>query len=148
MIRENLNDNSPHAFMLLSAGWGVYFQQRLVSGGESGTAGSAAGVAPHCVRLTRTGNQFNAYESVDGSQWTQVGTESVGMGQSVYVGLAVSSHNDAGPTTAEFSRISIAGSTGGTTNQAPTVSMTSPAAGTAYRYRARYDDPERERIGY
>ena len=123
MVRENLNANSPHAFMFLSAGWGVYFQQRLASGGETGTAGGAAGAAPHCLRLTRTGNQFNAYESVDGSHWTLVGSESVVMGQSVYAGLVVTSWSDAGATMAEFTRVSLTGNagSGGTPSQPPQV---------------------------
>ena len=123
MVRENLHANSPHAFMFLSAGWGVYFQQRLVSGGETGTAGGGAGAAPHCLRLTRTGDRFNAYESVDASHWTLVGTESVVMGQTVYVGLVVTSWSDAGAAMAEFTRVSLTGNAGsdGTPSQPPQV---------------------------
>ena len=46
------------------------------------------------MKLTRTGNAFTAYQSVDGTNWAQIGSATISMATSVYVGLAVTSHNN------------------------------------------------------
>jgi hypothetical protein len=46
------------------------------------------------VRLVRSGNTFTAYASPDGSTWTFVGTDTIPMAASVYIGLVVTSHNN------------------------------------------------------
>ena len=48
--------------------------------------------APNWVKLERLGTTINAYASSDGTTWTLVGSDTIGMTASVYVGLAVSSH--------------------------------------------------------
>jgi len=107
MVRESLTANSPHAFMLVSAAKGTAFQRRKAAGGLSvGTAGALAG-APRWVKLQRTGNLFNAFESADGVSWTLVGTDTIVMGASVYAGLAVTSHATGAPATCTFDRVSI-----------------------------------------
>ena len=50
--------------------------------------------APYWVRLVRQGNSFSAYRSSNGTSWTLQGTITVTMNTSVFVGLAVTSHND------------------------------------------------------
>ena len=57
---------------------------------DGGTAG-----APGWLRLKRTGALITAYRSVDGSNWTVIGSDSFTMADTVYVGLAVTSHNTA-----------------------------------------------------
>ena len=69
------------------------------------TAGSAS-TAPHWVKLTRSGNTFTAYESSDGTSWTQVGTDTIPMAQMVYVGLAVTSHTTSASATCTFDHVS------------------------------------------
>lgn len=41
------------------------------------------------LRLTRKGNRFTAYTSPDGSHWTQIGTKTITMNKTLYVGLGV-----------------------------------------------------------
>jgi regulation of enolase protein 1 (concanavalin A-like superfamily) len=107
MIRETLDAGSTHAFMLVSAGKGVAFQRRETTNGISvSTAGSLS--APPCwVKLTRAGNTFNAYESADGTTWTLVGTDTIPMAATVFVGLAVTSHSTAASATATFDGVTI-----------------------------------------
>ena len=107
MIRETQNAGSAHAFMLVSAGKGVAFQRRAVTGGTSVSTAGSASVAPRWVRLTRSGNTFTAYESSDGTSWTQVGTDTIAMAKMVYVGLAVTSHNTSASATCTFDNVRI-----------------------------------------
>jgi hypothetical protein len=82
------------------------------------------------VRLVREGNVFSAYLSTDGSHWILVGTDTISMPTTVYVGLVVTSRNAAALATAKFSNVAI--STPTSSNTPPTVSMSSPKAGATY----------------
>jgi regulation of enolase protein 1 (concanavalin A-like superfamily)/phosphatidylserine/phosphatidylglycerophosphate/cardiolipin synthase-like enzyme len=107
MVRETLDANSKHATILVSAGRGVAFQRRAATGGSSvSTAGSPAG-PPRWLRLVRSGNTFTASESADGSTWTVVGSTTIAMQSSVFVGLAATSHSTTSTTTATFDNVSI-----------------------------------------
>ena len=64
--------------------------------------------APYWVRITRIGNTFKGERSSDGVTWTQEGTtQTVTMGSTIYVGLAVGSHNNAALHTATFDNVAI-----------------------------------------
>jgi glucose/arabinose dehydrogenase/regulation of enolase protein 1 (concanavalin A-like superfamily) len=107
MIRETLAANSIHAMMVWTSGNGFAFQRRSTTGGGSlHTAGSAAG-ASHWVRLVRSGNNFSAYQSADGTNWTLVGTATLTMASNVYIGLAVTSHNNTVLNTSTFTNVSV-----------------------------------------
>jgi regulation of enolase protein 1 (concanavalin A-like superfamily) len=107
MIRETLDAGSAHALILVSSQKGVAFQRREATGGASvSTAGSLA-MAPHWVKLTRSGNTFTAYESADGAAWTEVGTDTIPMATSVFVGLAVTSHTASSTATCTFDNVTI-----------------------------------------
>ena len=107
MIRERLTADSPHAFMLVSAGRGLAFQRRVTSGGISASTSPGAGTAPAWVKLERRGNVIRAYRSSDGTAWTLVGSDTFGMSTDVYVGLAVSSHDVTRLATATFDSVSV-----------------------------------------
>jgi len=68
---------------------------------------------PYWVKVVRSGSTFSGYNSLDGVNWTQVGTaQTINMAQNVYIGLAVSSDDWASsnpPTlaTATFDNVSI-----------------------------------------
>jgi hypothetical protein len=105
MIRETLNANSEHASLFVTSGNGVAFQARTVTGGGSvNTAGAAAG-APYWVKITRVGNTFTSYQSANGSTWAAVGSTTITMPTTVYIGLAVTSHNNAVLATGTFDNI-------------------------------------------
>ncbi|HZP48138.1 MAG TPA: phospholipase D-like domain-containing protein [Vicinamibacterales bacterium] len=106
MIRETLDPGSTQALMLVSFSKGLAFQRRTATGGTSvSTAGAPAG-APYWVKLERIGNTFNAYSSPDGAAWTLVGSDTIAMGPTVSVGLAVSSHVSGALATATFDNVS------------------------------------------
>jgi hypothetical protein len=104
MIRESTAANSRHALMAVSATSGVAFQRRATAGAQTLHTG-AAGAAPRWVRVQRTGNLFTASVSADGSAWTQVGTETIAMGSAAWIGLAVTSHDNALLSTAAFESV-------------------------------------------
>jgi regulation of enolase protein 1 (concanavalin A-like superfamily) len=130
MVRESLNANSRHAFALVSAANGYVFQRRIDTGGLSTTTSGGSGAAPGWLRLVRTGHKFEAYRSSDGTTWTLMGSDTVAMADQVYIGLAVTSHNATLGTTAKVDNLKITSSS--STNQPPSVSLTSPTAGATF----------------
>ncbi len=105
MIRASLSANSAHGLMLVSQSKGLAFQRRTATGGTSTNTAGAAAAAPYWVRLDRTGNTITAYESADGIQWTLVGSDTIPMGTTAYVGLAVSSHSSSVLATGTFDNV-------------------------------------------
>ena len=93
MIRESLTGSSRHAMMHVTGTEGWWFMRRIASGGESYEQFGSSGSAPGWVRLVREGNLFTAYRSTNGTTWSLVGTETIAMASTVYVGLAVTSNN-------------------------------------------------------
>jgi len=107
MIRETLNANSTNAATVITPGQGVAFQRRYFTGGTNGLTTRAAVPIPEWVRLERNGTTFTAWHSDNGTSWTQIGSATIAMGTNVYVGLAVTSHNDGVVTTAQFDNVSL-----------------------------------------
>ena len=107
MIRQHLGADSPHAFMIVSAGKGLAFQRRLTQGGPSTSTSGGFATAPMWVKLERRGNVISAYFSADGGAWTFVGSDTFAMSSDVYVGLAVSSHDNTRLATATFDGVAV-----------------------------------------
>ena len=106
MMRESLTASSAQAMMVVSSAKGLAFQRRTTTGGESTNTSGGAGTAPYWVKLSRTGNSFSAFVSTDGSTWRLVGSDTIAMGSSINVGLAVTSHADGAVSTATFDNVS------------------------------------------
>ena len=108
MIRESLTPNARHAAMFITPVNGAAFQRRTTAGGSSTHTSGASVSAPYWIRLMRSGNLFTAYTSSDGVTWVQVGTPiTISMSANVFVGLAVTSHNNAASCTSTFSNVSV-----------------------------------------
>jgi hypothetical protein len=108
MIRETLNPDSKHAMVVVTPNNGVAFQRRTSAGGTTAHRAGAAVKAPYWVKLKRSGNYFTAYQSTDGVTWAQIGSRvTISMGSTVFVGLAVTSHDDTKLSTATFKNVSI-----------------------------------------
>ena len=107
MIRESLTPDSRHGLMLVSPGKGLAFQRRVAPGGLSTHTSGGAGTAPAWVKLERRGTVISAYRSDDGVTWTFVGSDSFAMTADVYVGLAVSSHDNTRVATAIFDNVTV-----------------------------------------
>jgi hypothetical protein len=105
MIRETLNANSKHASVFVTPDNGVAFQYRTSSGGNSLSINATGLAAPYWVKMVRSGNTFTAYHSLNGNSWTLMGSVTVSMGSSVYIGLGVTSHNDGEFCSATFDNV-------------------------------------------
>jgi regulation of enolase protein 1 (concanavalin A-like superfamily) len=133
MIRESLSPGSRHAFALLSAAKGYAFHRRIDPNGFTEGGTTVAGVAPGWVRLVRTGSRIEAFRSSDGTTWRSLGSDVVPMVDTVYVGIATTSHNTSTRTKAVLDnfKVTASGSTA-PTNVPPTVALSAPANGATY----------------
>ncbi len=109
MFRNDNIAGAAFADVIVSPGSGVAFQWRNSAGGQCGNAQITGITAPVWVKLTRVGNQFGAYYSTDGTNWTQIGTsQAINFSNStILAGLAVTAHDNAQLNTATFSGVSI-----------------------------------------
>ena len=111
MIRETLESGSKHALACVTPGNGVAFEGRTTADSDSFSTNEGGITAPYWVKLERdiAGN-FKASHSADGSTWNPVGSSvpmGIPMDSSVYVGLALTSHNAALTCEAVFSNVTI-----------------------------------------
>jgi hypothetical protein len=127
MFRETLGAGSKFAAVYITPGSICSFQGRLdtdvaaVSDSGVRTAEQQAIDAPYWVKLDRdfAGN-FRASYSADGSNWTPMAwnPQNIPMNADVYVGLALTSHDNSAVCEAKFSNVTITGNVGGQwTNQ-------------------------------
>jgi regulation of enolase protein 1 (concanavalin A-like superfamily) len=109
MIRDGLGSGAAHGFMFATPGTtkGTAFQRRVTAGGESTHTSGPAVAPPYWVKLTRSGDMLTASTSPDGNTWSVVATETIVMGSTVEVGLAVSSHVAGSTARATFDQVSI-----------------------------------------
>jgi len=155
MIRESLTSSSRYAYTLVSSANGVDLQYRASTGAYAASRGfDRVTRAPYWVRLRRIGNVFTAYVSADGNTWRQQGsTVTITMNETVYVGLAVTSHRDGALATAGFSNVSFGpvGATPTPTNSPPVISGTPPtgaSVGVQYVFQPSATDPDGNTLTY
>ena len=107
MIRNSLSSNAKHASVFLTLTNGVNFQTRSSTGGTAVNVNVAGPTPPQWLKVTRTGNTFRGYHSLDGITWTLLGTETISMGSNVQIGLGVTSHADGVLNTAVFDNVTV-----------------------------------------
>lgn len=130
MMRESLAAGSPHVSALVTPAYGIALQSRASAGATSAHTYGGGGAAPYWVGLQRQGDAFHAFASADGRTWRYIGSRTIPMMATIYVGLAVTSHNTGTRTTALFSNVGTLGTA--SNNQSPTVQITAPAGGATY----------------
>ncbi len=144
MIRETLEAGSKHAFVAVTPtpSHGLSFQRRPVAGQASANTDVADIEIPHWVKLTRTGNTFTAQHSADGSTWVDIAVDpalEIQMAGNVYIGLALTSHDAAISTSAEFSGIAMTGDVSGQWQTAE-IGVAQPVGNTAETLYAAVED--------
>ena len=113
MMRQTLAAGSINVHCLASpvAASKLRFIRRTSTGGTSAAdvgPDSPLPGGPAWVRLVRTGNTFSCFTSLNGSTFTQLGaTQTISMGSSVFVGMAVTSHLDGTLATAKFDNVGL-----------------------------------------
>ena len=119
MIRRTLDPSSLFAAVYITPGNGCRYQARLSTAGalsgdtEVATPEQRAITAPYWVKLERdSADNFYGYYSSDGTNWTPMvwNPQSIIMPGSVYIGLALTSHNPNAVCKARFSNVKTTGS--------------------------------------
>lgn len=110
MIRETLNPESKHAMLAASYSEGIAFQRRTLSNSSSTHTG-IAGSTPVWLKLIRSDATLTAYHSINGTDWIKVGEDDINMADDIYIGLAITSHNEQAICTATFSNVLVKNNT-------------------------------------
>jgi regulation of enolase protein 1 (concanavalin A-like superfamily) len=107
MVRETLNAGANHVY-LFDYSSSILLTERTSTGTSSSYQSVGSGTLPNWMKLVRSGNVFSLYGSADGVNWVALGTsQTVSMGPSVYIGLAVSNRTTASLATATFDSVSV-----------------------------------------
>jgi hypothetical protein len=109
MIRESLAPNAAHTAVFVTPDNGVGFQQRAQTGKSCVMTAGPLVSAPVWLKLQRRGAQFSGFYSLDGASWEVIGTTTLNLAASVYVGLAVTSHDGSLRDTANFTDVTVNG---------------------------------------
>ena len=116
MIRATLDPNSAHAFACVTPGNGIGSLGRTAAGGSSFNTYQADITAPHWVKLERdVAGNFTVSHSTNGSAWQPVELTTpatIPMDGTIYIGLALTSHNAAETGEAKFSNVTMTGNIG------------------------------------
>jgi phosphatidylserine/phosphatidylglycerophosphate/cardiolipin synthase-like enzyme len=107
MLRSSLAADSKHASMFVTPDKGLAFQRRSASGSLSIHSSGGSGTAPMWVKVQRVGPSITAYVSSDGMSWATAGTDTIELGDTIYVGLALTSHLDGALASASFDNVSV-----------------------------------------
>ncbi len=112
MVRQSLDDDSAHSSVVATPGQGVSFQRRTDTGVASASTTVAGITTPVWLKLERSaGGNTNVYYSTDGTAtWEQIDGVNVFMSDTIYVGIAVTSHDRSQICKANFSDFTINGS--------------------------------------
>jgi phosphatidylserine/phosphatidylglycerophosphate/cardiolipin synthase-like enzyme len=105
MIRGSLSAGSAYAFMIVSAAKGSAFQFRAANGGTAANVSGTAIAAPYWVKIVRSGTTVTGYQSPNGNSWTPIGSVSIALGSSAFIGLAVTSHDNTRLGSASFTNV-------------------------------------------
>jgi subtilisin family serine protease len=107
MIRATLDPQSAYGYALVSQSNGAAFQRRLEMSAEAIHSDGGGLSAPVWLRITRIGQTVTAATSFDGGSWNVIATDTIALGASAFVGLAVTSHDATQAATATFDNVSV-----------------------------------------
>ena len=110
MFRAGTNNGDVFASLMQTTSGQLLFQYRTTTGGNvSTTSLGSVPVGSEYVELTRSGNDFTAYYSADGLNWTQLGSSVTiaSMPMTADVGLVATANYNAQLTSATFANVVI-----------------------------------------
>jgi len=133
MIRDGLRGGETHAFVFTTPANGLFLRTRSSRNANTSQVTGGAASSPVWLKLERRGSSVTASRSLDGVNWTGIGTVSVHFSSSVLVGLATASHSKVAGAAATIGNVTINGTAMfDTANVAPTVSLVTPAPAAAF----------------
>ncbi len=108
MIRESLKPESAYALALVTPASGIAFQKRdRAASPVSEVLHVPNQAAPCWVRLVRQGSSFTAFSSVNGTEWTPMGSATIPLPGQAYAGLVVCSHKSGTLSQAQFDNVAL-----------------------------------------
>jgi regulation of enolase protein 1 (concanavalin A-like superfamily) len=110
MIRENLSATSKNVFLGITTKHGITSQARMQTKEFTENGKNKTGVkAPYWIKISRESDVFKFAISADGKTWESLEEGPVDMADNVYVGIAVTSHDNTSTCKTSFSNYSIKG---------------------------------------
>jgi hypothetical protein len=110
MIRSDLSPGSISVSLVLRSNLGVLMDGRAVKDGASTNIGTdkSQKTPPIWLKLTRAGNIFTGYASLDGTSWTPQGSITLpNMGSSAYIGLVECAISTTGRAYCTFDSVTV-----------------------------------------
>ncbi len=107
MFREKFSPGSKYTFEAVTAGGLSTFQRRTKPDASSGNTDVLSTTVPHWVKLVRAGDTFTGFVSADGNDWQRVDSVTVPMEKKIYVGLALSAHNNSELNSTLFDNVTV-----------------------------------------
>jgi hypothetical protein len=131
MVRSSLSASSAHGVMYAKISGQLAFRRRPATGLSTLHTDAGAGYAPVWVKLERRGTAVTAFRSADGVTWKMIGSQTLSLPTTFYVGLVTTGGSPNGTATTQFTNVMVR-SPGESVNTPPTVSLSSPIAGTTF----------------
>ena len=108
MMRNDLTPGSMNAYVSLDSAHGQRFSVRTAENGISSRTGNANTTIPYWFKLTRSGNTFTGYSSLDGVTWTEVASPAtIPMNDTIYVGVGVTNCDASSTITTIFDNLGV-----------------------------------------
>jgi hypothetical protein len=126
MIRETLEAGSRHAAVVVTPQQGTQFLGRETVDGKTTVTTLKGIAAPYGVYLERMGDYFYALGTADYVTWEFLGEAIIPMAATVYLGLAVTSHDNAVLNGSAFDNVITSQDGGGSPGGAPSVRGAAP----------------------
>jgi len=110
MMRAGTGASAAHVILDVKPDGGIEFMTRRTEGGPTTFIAGGSMPFPAWLRLVRAGDQVDGYASVNGSDWSLVGTTTLSLpAPDYYAGLAVTSHDRNVINEAVFDNVSVIG---------------------------------------
>ncbi len=126
MVRASLSPSAAHATMYAKISGQLVFRRRPAAGLSTLITNAGAGYPPVWVKLERRGSAITSFRSADGVTWKMIGSETVSLPATFYVGLMTLSGSKPKTATSQFTNVTVA-APGSPVNAPPQVSLWSPA---------------------
>lgn len=107
MIRESLDPGAKNAMTTLMSSQGTQLQYRDTTSGASVFIDGPNFAAPYYIRIRRQGDVITSFVAANSGAWVQIGTVTLPMASTAYVGLALTAHNNAQTATALFDHVQV-----------------------------------------
>ena len=110
MMREDLTNDSRHAMMVVNQSRHAFQYRDIIGGVTNPTSGSWLNsyvTFPMWVKITRINGVFTGYVSTNGLIWEEVNSFYIPMGQTVYVGIMHTSHDNSKLGKSSFDNVSV-----------------------------------------